>query len=168
MDECLASQDAGPAEIAGEFLLSIRGEEKRGRAVQQGDECQRQRSVLFGGAAELSGNALLHEFERRHVFLARERDGPIFGDEPVVVGMGSEEVENAAANLHGSARGIDSRKKMQASTTAKEREKVVLVEEAFIESRSGSASGAGDAAHGQGGFASFAPQAVCGRKDAAF
>jgi hypothetical protein len=52
------------------------------------------------------------------VFFAREGDGPSFGDEAEVVGMGRKEVKNTAANLRGSARGLDVREEILTGAAA--------------------------------------------------
>ena len=78
--------------------MDIRGMKKRSRAMQEGDERQCQGGVLRRLAAKLCGQTPLQEFERRHVFFAGEGHGPILGDEAVVIGMGHEEVKNAAAS----------------------------------------------------------------------
>ena len=88
-------------EVAGNFPVDIGGMQQGSRAMEERDERQSQRSMPSGRAAKLSGEALLHEFERRHVFLAGVGNGPIFGDEAEVTGMGGEEIERAAANLRG-------------------------------------------------------------------
>jgi uncharacterized C2H2 Zn-finger protein len=123
---------------------------------------------MEGAAAELGGDALFHEFELRHVFFPSEGDGPVFRDEAVVIGTSRKEIQSAAAHFYGSARGLDGRKKMQTSTAAKEGEKLALVGEALIESGSGGSGGACHAPHRKCALAAFAPQAVCGRKDAVF
>ena len=96
--------------------------EKCSGAVQERDEGQSDGSLLIGLTTKLTGEALFQEFKRRHVLFLREGDGPIFGDEAVVVGMGHQEVKNSAADLRGSARGFDGREEMQASAAAQEGE----------------------------------------------
>ena len=50
-------------------------------------------------AAKLPGELLLDEFERWHVLFAGEGDGPVFGDQAVIVGMDREEIERAPASF---------------------------------------------------------------------
>ena len=148
--------------------MDVHGMEKCSRAMQERNERQGQGSLLIEPTAKLSREAPFQEFKRRHVLFAGEGDGPIFGDQAIVVGMSRKEIENAAANLRGSARGLDGREEIQARAAAQERKKVVLVGEALIESRGSGARGARDGAHGEGLLAVFAPDVVRGIKDAAF
>ena len=83
--------------------MRIHGMKKCSCAMQERDEGQRDGSLLIGLTTKLSSEMPFQEFKRRHVFFAGEGDGPIFGDEAEVIGMGRKEVENAAANLRGSA-----------------------------------------------------------------
>jgi len=84
--------------------MDVHGKKKRSCAMQERDEGQRDGSLLIGLTTKLSGEMLFQEFKRRHVLFAGEGDGPIFGDQAEVIGMmGRKEVENAAANLRGSA-----------------------------------------------------------------
>ncbi len=98
--------------------MAVCGMEQCSRAMQKADERQGQGSVTVRLAAKLRGQTALQEFERRHVFFAREGDGPIFSDEAVVIGMGDKEVENPATSLDGRARGLDGREKIQARAAA--------------------------------------------------
>src|SRR6266481_8700470 len=126
-DQSFASAGACLAEITGDFLMDIHGMEKCSRAVQEGDEREGHGSVLVRSATKLRGQTPFQKLEGRHVFSAREGDGPILGDKAEVVGMGREEVQDAAANLRGSARTLDSREKIQASAAAEQREEIFLV-----------------------------------------
>ncbi len=162
LNQGCASGDAGAAEVAGYFLMDIHGMEQRSRAMQKSDEGQSHGSVSIGLATKLHGEAPLQEFERGHVFLAGKGSGPVFGDEAVVIGMGDKEVQNAAADLHGRARGLDGREKIQAGATTEEGDKIVLVGKTLIESRSRGSRSGGDSAHGQGMFAAPAPHAISG------
>src|SRR6266849_6949727 len=167
-DQGFASGNAGAAEVAGDFLMDVHGMKERCRAMQEGHERQGQGSVLIRRTTKFGGQAPLQEFERRHVFFTGEGDSPIFGDEAEVVGTRGEEVQNAAANLGGSACGIDGREKIQAGAAAEEGEKVFFAGEALIESwRSGSRSES-DRAHGKSMFAMGAPDSISGVQDAAF
>jgi len=148
--------------------MNVHGMKKRRRAMKQCDERKSHVNVLIRLATNQSGQTLLQEFERRHVLLAGEGDSPISGDEAEVVGVGREEVEHAAANLRGIARGLDGRKEIEARAAAEQGEKIVLIGKAFIESWGSGARGAGDGAHREGVFAAFTPQAVGGIENAAF
>ncbi len=103
MDQGFAGGNAGAPEVAGDFLMEVHRMEERSRAMQERDEGQSDGSLLIGPATKLSGEAPFQEFKRRHVLFLREGDGPIFGDEAVVVGMDHQEVKNSAADLRGSA-----------------------------------------------------------------
>ncbi len=107
--------------------MSVHGVEKRSRAMQQRHERQGQRSMLIGIATKLRGQTALQEFKRRHVLFAGEGDGPIFRDEAEIVGIGSKKVQNALADLRGSARGSDSRKEISARPAPQEGDQVALV-----------------------------------------
>src|SRR5260370_14532210 len=148
--------------------MGVHGMEKRGRAVQQRNERKSQRSMLVGLAAKLRRQTPLQEFKRRHIFRAREGGGPIFRDETEVVGMGSEEVKSALANLSGSARGFNGREKISARAAPQKGHQIAVVRNTLIESRSGGPGGPGNSAHGQGMLSPLAPQAVCGVENAAF
>src|SRR5882724_7635295 len=123
------------------------GMEQCSRAMQKADERQGQGSVTVRLAAKLRGQTALQEFERRHVFFAREGDGPIFSDEAVVIGMGDKEVENAAAQ---------------------QGKKIFFVGKTFVKRGSRGSRGASYSAHGQCMFPAPAPQAIGGLQDAAF
>jgi len=168
LDQGFASADAGTAKIMRDFLMDIHGMEKCRCAVQDGDEREGHGSVLVRLATKLRGQTPFQKFERRHFFLVGERDCPIFGDKPVVIGIGQEEVENAAASLRGSARGLDGREEIQASAAAEQGEEIFFVGKTFVERRGCGARGAGDGAHGESMFAAPAPNAVGGIQDTAF
>ena len=87
--------------------------QKRSRTVQQRYERQSHGSVLLRLAAKLRGQTPPQKFEGRHVLFAREGHSPIFRDEAEIVGMGSKEVEDAAARLRCVPRGFDSREEIQ-------------------------------------------------------
>lgn len=142
--------------------------EKRGGAVQESHERQREGSMLIGRAAQLSGEAALQEFERGHVILAGEGDGPVIGDEAEIVGMGYKEVENAVASLRGGARRLDGGEEIEAGAAAEEGKEIFLVGEALVESGCGGARGACDGAHGESMFAAGGPEAVSSVEDPAF
>ena len=148
--------------------MDVHGVKECSGAVKKCDERQSQGSVLIRLSTELSSQSPFQEFERRQVFFASEGDGPSFSDKAEVVRMVHKEVENAAASLHGSARGLDIREEIHAGAAAEERDKIILVGKALIESRGCGAASAGDGAHGEGIFAAFAPHAVCGIEDATF
>src|SRR5260370_22438640 len=148
--------------------MNVHGMKECCCAVQEGDKRQSQACVPIRLTAKLRGQKLRQEFEGRHVFFAGEGEGPIFGDQPEVVGMGRKKVENAAAGLRGSGRRLDGGEEIQPGAAAQERDKIILVGKALIESRGSSAAGAGNGAHGEGLLAAFAPHAVCGIEDAAF
>ena len=78
-----------------------------GGAVEECDEGKRQAGVAVGSAPKLCGKPAFDEFEGRHVFFTSERNSPIFRDEAIVVGMGNEEIESAAASFQRRARGPD-------------------------------------------------------------
>jgi hypothetical protein len=166
MNEGCASRDAGAAEVRGNFFLGARAMEQSGSAVEQGDERQSEGRVLAG--TKLNGEPLLDEFKGRHRFFLSEGHGPVFGNEAVVMGMSSEEIEGPFARLHGRPRGADSGEKIAASAATQQRKKITLVREALVKSGGGGARGAGDGAHGEGVFAAFAPDTMRGVEDAAF
>jgi hypothetical protein len=107
VDKGGTSGDVGAAEVAVDFLVSIRGMEQGGSAVKKGDERKSERRMAIGSAAKVSGEAALDEFERRHGLLASEGHGPVLGDEAEVVRMGGGEIEGAAAGFDGGARGLN-------------------------------------------------------------
>jgi hypothetical protein len=74
------------------------------------------------------------------VLFASEGDGPVFGDEAVIVGMGREEIESAAASIHGRARSPDGGEKIKASAAAEQREKFALVRKAFVKRGGGTSA----------------------------
>ena len=156
------------AEVAGDFFVNVRRMQQRGSAVEKCDEGKGQAGVALRGAAKLRGELPFDEFEGWHVLFAREGDGPVFGDEAVIVGLGREEIERAAAGIQGRARSPDGGEKIEAGAAAKEGEEIALVGKAFVECGGGGASGAGHGAHGEGFFAVFAPDAIRGSEDAAF
>jgi hypothetical protein len=168
MDEGSTRGYAGAAEFAEDFLVSVGRVQQAGGAVEKGHERKSERGVTIGSAAKLSGEAALDEFEGGHGLFASEGDGPVFGDEAEVVGMGGEKIEGAAASFHGRARRANGGKKIAAGAAAEKSEKITLVREALVESRSGGAGGAGDGAHGEGVFAMFTPDTVGGVENAAF
>ncbi len=140
--------------------MAVCGMEQCSRAMQKADERQGQGSVTVRLAAKLRGQTALQEFERRHVFFAREGDGPIFSDEAVVIGMGDKEVENPAASLDGRARGLDGREKIQTRAAAQQGKKIFFVGKTFVKRRSRGSRGASYSAHGQCMFPAPAPQAI--------
>jgi hypothetical protein len=168
LDQGFAGGEAGAAEVLRDFHMGVGGMEKRGGAVEEGDEGQSEGSVLIRLAAELRGEAALQEFERRHVLLVGESCCPVLGDEAVVVGMGHKEIENAAASLHRGARRLDGGEEIEAGAAAEQGEEVLLAAEALVEGRRGGVRSAGDGAHGERMFAASAPQMVSGGEDAAF
>jgi hypothetical protein len=167
-DQGLACMDAGMAEVTGDFLVNARRMEEGSGAMEECNEAESQASVVVRRPSELGSKLPLDEFERRHVLLASEGDGPIFGDEAVIVGMGHEEIKGPAASLQRRTRGPDGGKKIEAGAAAKHGEEIALVREALVERGSGGASGAGHGAHGEGLLATFAPDPVCGIEDTAF
>ena len=168
VDQGLTRGDASMAEVAGDFLVNVRRMQQGGGAVEECDEGKGQASVVLRGAAKLRGELPLDEFKGWHVLFAREGDGPVFGDEAVIVGLGREEIERAAAGIQGRARSPDGGEKIEAGAAAKEGEEIALVRKAFVERGGGGASGAGHGAHGEGFFAAFAPDAIRGIEDATF
>jgi len=167
-DQRFASGDASVAEVARDFLVNVRGMKQGGRAVEECDEGKRQAGVAVRSAPKLRGKPAFDEFEGRHVFFTSERNSPIFRDEAVVVGMGNEEIESAAASFQRRARGPDGSEKIKARAAAKQGEEIALVGKAFVERGSGGASGAGDGAHGEGFLTAFAPDMVRRVEDVAF
>ena len=85
------------AEVAGDFLVNARRMQQGGGAVEECDEGKGQASVVLRGAAKLRGELPLDEIKGWHVLFASEGDGPVFGDEAVIVGMRREEIERAMA-----------------------------------------------------------------------
>ena len=71
-----------------------------GSAVEKRDEGKSEGRVAVGKTAELSSESLFDEFERGHGLLAGESHGPVFRNQPVVMGMGGEEIECPLANVH--------------------------------------------------------------------
>jgi len=116
----------------------------------------------------LSGEAALDKFERGHGLFAGEGDGPILGDEPKVVGMGSEEIECTLASVNRRAGRPQGGKKIETGAAAEQGKEIALVGEALVERGRSGASGAGNGAHGEGVFAIFTPDAVGGVENAAF
>ena len=138
------------AEVSGDFLVNARGMKQCGGAMKECDERKTQLRVAVRRAAKLQSELRLDEFERRHMLFAGEGDGPVFGDEAVIVGMGREEIERAAASIEGRARSPNGGEKIEASAAAEQREKIALVRKAFVKRRGRGASGAGHGAHGEG------------------
>ena len=156
------------AEVAGDFLVDVRRMKQGGGAVEECHEGKGQASVALRGAAKLSSELSFDEFEGWHVLFASEGDGPVFGDEAVIIGMGGEEIEGPPAGFRCRTRRPDGREKIAAGAAAKEGEEIALVRKAFVERGRGGASGAGDGAHSDGFFAVFAPDTIRGIEDAAF
>ena len=139
-----------------------------GGAVEECHEGKGQASVALRGAAKLPSELPFDEFEGWHVLFASEGDGPVFGDEAVIIGMGGEEIEGPPAGLRCGTRRPDGREKIETRAAAKEGEQITLVRKAFVERGRGGASGAGDGAHSESYFAAFAPDTIRGIEDAAF
>jgi hypothetical protein len=138
------------------------------RAVEECDEGKRQAGMAVRGAAKLHSELPLDEFERGHVLFLSEGHGPVLRDEAVIVRMGDEEIEGAAASVQRRARGPDGGEKVEAGAAAKQGEEIPFVREAFVERRGSGASGAGDSTHRECFFAALAPDAIRGVEDAAF
>src|SRR6266481_3844370 len=156
------------AEVARDFFMNIRRMQQGGGAVEERDEGKGQASVALRGAAELRGELPFDEFEGWHVLFASEGDGPVFGDEAVIIGVGGEKIESAAASIQGGARSPDGGEKIEAGPATEQLEKFALMRKAFIERGGGGACRAGHGAHGEGFFAALAPDAIRGSEDAAF
>ena len=86
-------------EVAGDFFVNVGRMQQGGGAVEERDEGKGQRSVALRAAAKLRDELPFDELEGWHVLFASEGDGPVFGDEAVIVGMGGEEIESAAASI---------------------------------------------------------------------
>jgi hypothetical protein len=115
------------SEVARDFLVNVRRMKQAGRAMEECDEGKRQAGVTVRGAAKLHSELPPDEFERWHVLFASEGDGPVFRDEAVIVRIGGEEIEGAAASFQRRARGSDGGEKIEARATAKQREDVPFV-----------------------------------------
>ena len=102
--------------------MNVRRMQQGGGAVEECDERKGQASVVLRGPAKLRGELPLDEFKGWHVLFASEGDGPVFGDEAVIVGMGREEIERAAASIQGRARRPDGGEKIEAGAAAEQRE----------------------------------------------
>ncbi len=156
------------AEVARDFFADVRRMKQGGGAVEERDEGKGQASVALRGATKFRSELPFDEFEGWHVLFASEGDGPVFGDEAVIIGMVGEEIEGPPAGFRCRTRRPDGREKIAAGAAAKEGEEIALVRKAFVEGGRGGASGAGHGAHSEGFFAAFAPDAIRGTEDAAF
>src|ERR1700734_2871991 len=125
-------------------------------------------SVLAGSSAEALGQTQAHEIERGPGFVQRGRLGESIEEHLVGVGMLKSKLEVAFAGLSDGPGAAEGGEEIDAGLDADRAENIVAVVVALIESRSGGAGRAGDAAHGQRLFAAPRPKPAGGVEDALF